>query len=155
MTLLNYEEVRTSASWMTTRTHSGELRPPREIIISLIFTYIYYNKQFFLPLRNPKMIVHFQQPDEKETQAKYFPLFLCSPDVSGIIWSRNQIFISLENYPQHMLWFVSWIYRCYFLIFGIRTVFSFPYLNAEFIYLRSFSYLLLAVVIFVKIAATC
>ena len=49
------------------------------------------------------MIVHFQQPDEKETQAKYFPLFLCSPDVSGIIWSRNQIFISLENYPQHML----------------------------------------------------
>ena len=64
---------------------------------------IYYNKQFFLPLRNPKMMVHFQQPDEKGAQAKYFPLFLCSPDVSGLIWSRNQIFISLENYPQHML----------------------------------------------------
>ena len=36
----------------------------------------------------------------KKPQAKYFPLILCSPDVTGLIWSNNQIFISLKNYAQ-------------------------------------------------------
>ena len=62
------------------------------------------------------MMVHLQQPVEKRTQAKYFPLFICIPDVSGITWSRNRIFTILENYallPVNISFYLN-----YFILFG-------------------------------------
>ena len=46
------------------------------------------------------MVVCLQQSDKNRKQAKYFPLFFCPPDVCGLIWSKNQIFISWENQTQ-------------------------------------------------------
>ena len=42
------------------------------------------------------MILYLQQPDKKKNQNKIVSLFLCPLDVSGLIWKKNQIFISLK-----------------------------------------------------------
>ena len=44
------------------------------------------------------MIARLQQFDKKTP--KPFSLFLCPPDVFGLIWWKNQILISLGNYAQ-------------------------------------------------------
>ena len=49
-----------------------------------------YNKQFFWSLGNFKMIVRLQRPDN-------FPLLLCSPDVSRLIWSENLKILSVSK----------------------------------------------------------